>query len=206
MKRRAVVALGVLLAGSEGADTGVHWQFERMLVQPRYEAYRASPFFIDGRAMRTPPPGTVPHDEPHAATGGRAESSDAATIPLPLSRALLERGRRRFDITCATCHGLDGDGESAVGRRMRFREPPSLHSEENRAASAGRLFAVVREGYGLMPSYAPLLSVEDSWAVVAYVRALQLSRGARLDELPPALREEALGRLGRAGPGPGGAR
>ncbi len=95
---------------------------------------------------------------------------------------------------CAACHGLAGDGDSPVARNMALRKPPSLHEPRIRALPAGRLYAVVRDGYGLMPSYAEELSVGERWAVVAYVRALQLSQGARLAELPPELRSEARAR------------
>jgi mono/diheme cytochrome c family protein len=192
-------ALLTFASACKGTDTGVDWQFERMLVQPRYEAYRGSRFFADGRAMQPPPRGTVPRGasaDPIVVTG-RTAAGYAGVVPIALTRALLERGRRNFDITCATCHGVLGDGESPVARRMQLRPPPSLQSDSIRAYSPGLLFRIVREGYGLMPSYASMLSIEDSWATVAYLRALQLSQGARLEALPPALRREAIEKANR---------
>ncbi len=112
--------------------------------------------------------------------------SYAKTIPLPVTRQLLELGRKRFDITCATCHGPVGDGNSIVATQMSLRPPPSLHKYSDRAP--GYIFEVITKGFGLMASYAAEMTIEERWAVVAYVRALQLSQGATLDHIPPAER------------------
>jgi mono/diheme cytochrome c family protein len=102
--------------------------------------------------------------------------------------AALARGRARFDVTCAVCHGLLGDGESQVALSMSLRRPPSLHAY--RDVPDGHLYRVITEGFGLMPSYGAELSVEDRWAVVAYVRALQLSQYAGLEQVPPDVRRK----------------
>lgn len=124
---------------------------------------RADPF--DGKAMRTPPPGTVP--------------TDADEEPPPVTRELLVLGRSRFERTCAACHGIAGDGRSVVASKMQHRKPPSLHEPRIRALSAAQVFAVVTQGYGLMPSYAAMLTERERWAVAAYVQALQLAVGSK---------------------------
>jgi mono/diheme cytochrome c family protein len=109
-------------------------------------------------------------------------------IPVPVTTALLARGRERFDVVCATCHGVTGTGESIVAEKMAFRRPPSLHLASTRAYPPGRLYAIVKDGYGLMPAYASMLDVEERWAIVAYVRALWLSRAASVATLPSSVR------------------
>lgn len=169
-------------------------EFERMIDQPRGKPYKASPYFDDGRLMRQPPPGTVPIDEPlgpPALVSGVVDNAYVAAIPVPVTRARLERGRDRFELFCATCHGLQGDGRSVVAHNMELRPPPSLVDEPVRSFPPGRLFEVMSEGYGLMPSYASALSVDERWSVVAYLRALELSAHAELAKLPPAVRAQA---------------
>jgi mono/diheme cytochrome c family protein len=116
----------------------------------------------------------------------------AATIPWRSSpRAVLERGRDRFEIFCGVCHGIAGDGVSEVAENMSLRPPPSLVSDPIASYPPGRVFAIIELGYGLMPSYADRLTVADRWAVAAYVGALQLSQRSVLAELPSFLQEEA---------------
>ncbi|MBC7793405.1 MAG: cytochrome c [Clostridia bacterium] len=97
-------------------------------------------------------------------------------IPVRSSDSLLTRGRDRYDIFCAACHGLLGDGDSAVSRNMPNVPARSLQEDRIRAYPPGRLFRVASEGYGLMNGYTAQLTVNDRWAVVAYVRALQASQ------------------------------
>jgi mono/diheme cytochrome c family protein len=103
-----------------------------------------------------------------------------------VTRQLLELGRKRFDITCGTCHGPVGDGNSIVATQMSLRPPPSLHKYSDRPP--GYIFDVITKGFGLMASYAADMTVEERWAVVAYVRALQLSQAVPLTQIPPAER------------------
>jgi mono/diheme cytochrome c family protein len=191
--RSSVAALA--LAALSPATMGCEIDFERMLDQPKAEPYEASPFFDDGQSMRQPPRGTVPVTRvtgpPELITGRSAAGDYVTTLPVTLDAALLDRGEDRFRIFCRTCHGPLGDGRSAVAENMKLRKPPSLHAERLRSFPPGRLFRVISEGYGLMPSYAEALSLDDRWAVVGFVRALQLSQDVPLAELPPPLREEA---------------
>ena len=174
-------------------DTHASW--ERMMEQPRVDAYERSPLFDDGLAMRAPPPGTVPVDEELGRDGSGASglSDDGGfvgDIPVPVTRALLDRGRARFEAICATCHGVLGDGDSVVAQKMGLRRPPNLHDPRYRALPPGQIYEVVSRGYGLMPSYASELSVEDRWAVVGYLEALHVSRGVVASTLPAGVRAE----------------
>lgn len=168
--------------------------FERMLSQRSYRAYEAAPMFADGRAMRPPPAGTVSRarvlDRPDL-TDGVVDGRAVTTIPVPVDRARLARGRDRFDLLCATCHGVRGDGVSPVARNMELRKPPPLIEPPVTGFPPGRVFQVISVGYGLMPAYGTMLAPEDRWAVVAYLRALQLSQGVALDRLPNDVRAQA---------------
>jgi mono/diheme cytochrome c family protein len=193
------VVLALAACSAEHGRARLDW--ERMQEQPRYETYGESRFFADGSAMRRPPDGTVPHDavvgQPLLTTGfagGRA----AERIPVRVTPELLALGRRRFDTYCAVCHGVLGNGQSVVARNFRLRRPPPLISDRVRALPPGQVYRVVTEGYGLMPAYAADLPVTERWAVVAYLRALQLSRRAAVDSLPPEVRAELLRATGGA--------
>jgi mono/diheme cytochrome c family protein len=157
--------------------------------QPKLETYQPSADFPDGLAMRAPPEGTVPYHaslDPAVETGLGADGKPVAVSPVPVDQALLARGKSRFEVSCAACHGLLGDGDSQVALNMSLRRPPSLHLYRDRPD--GYLYQVVTRGFGLMPSYARSLSVNDRWAVVAYLRALQLSQHASVDRLPGDVR------------------
>ncbi|HEX3343454.1 MAG TPA: cytochrome c, partial [Polyangiaceae bacterium] len=149
--------------------------------------YQADPALPGGAVMQRPPEGTLPTDAPLGEPlflAGVAGDRWADRIPMPVDRGVLEAGRRHFDTFCAACHGVLGDGDSVVARRMALRKPRDLVADDVRAYPPGRIFQAVRQGYGLMPSYRVQLGVEDTWGVVAYVRALQLARGARVAEIP----------------------
>jgi mono/diheme cytochrome c family protein len=190
----AVVALPAL--GCDNGEATPDWS--RMITQPKLLPYGDSDLFDDQRAMRPLPAGTVPREwiaDPARRTGRAANGGDLDRVPLPITRALLERGRERFAIVCATCHGVAGDGDSAVARHMQRRRPPSLHEPRIVALAPGAIYRVIVAGYGVMPSYAKLLAPDDRWAVVAYVRTLELSWTAKLDALPPGVRDELARRL-----------
>ena len=175
-----------LLAGCEALDP--------MISQQKVKPYRESEFWPDRISMRAPPPGTVAREDvipPEVATGRGPDDKVLTRLPVPVTRALLERGRQRFEINCAACHGYLGDGVSLVARNASLRPPPSLLARA--AQPDGWYFQVMSEGFGLMPSYASALTPEERWAVVAYLRALQLSQGARIDQLTP----EERARVGR---------
>jgi hypothetical protein len=169
--------------------------FERMIDQRSLRSFERTSFFEDGRAMRPPPPGTIALGvdlRDHALEPG---GDYVDQLPMPVTRPLLERGRNRFEIYCAPCHGLRGDGATVVASNMTLRRPPSLIAAPVTDFPAGRVFQVVSLGYGLMPSYQSQLGVHDRWAVVAYLRALALSQRVSLERLPAAARARAEGAL-----------
>jgi mono/diheme cytochrome c family protein len=190
MKTWTLLLAGILLGGCINEDL-LNPMADR---QPRVQNYGASEFYEDGIAMREPPADTVPRErvvlQPALSTGkttGPTGETYLTTFPLKVDRELVELGRKRFDITCATCHGPVGDGDSIVARQMALRPPPSLHNYANRPV--GYLYEVITRGFGLMASYAPELDVRERWAVVSYVRALQISQATPLDRLPADQRE-----------------
>lgn len=150
-------------------------QLQRMVTQDRFEPYGQNDFFEDGRAMRTPPRGTVARQ-----AKASAPVLQPAALPKPIPLAMLKAGQREFQATCAACHGLLGDGNSVVAEKMSLRAPPSLHDFADRPD--GFFYSVITDGYGLMPSFAEHIPPDTRWAVVAYVRGLQLSQRARLSD------------------------
>jgi hypothetical protein len=166
--------------------------------------YKESEFYADGLWMRPPPEGTVPRERitlNRALTAGREADGPIQpntealphyvnTVPIPMSRKLLELGRKRFDITCATCHGPAGDGNSIVATQMALRPPPSLMKDNYIQKPSGYFFEVISKGFGMMASYAAELTVEERWAVIAYLRALQLSQTTPAAALPPDVRQQ----------------
>jgi mono/diheme cytochrome c family protein len=167
--------------------------WDPMQRQQKYKAYQQSEFHADGLAMRSPPAGTVPHraavDGP-VLTGLGPDGRPLAVAPVEPTGKLLAVGRQRYDIHCGVCHGVLGDGESQVALSMSLRRPPNLHLY--RDVADGYLYQVIAQGFGLMPSYAAELTPEERWAVVAYLRALQLSQHAAVDQLPAPLRSRLL--------------
>ncbi|HEX5745461.1 MAG TPA: cytochrome c [Archangium sp.] len=187
---RRMFLLLPLVLGLAGCE--VDWQgWAGMKRQPKALPYRENEFFADDRVMRQPPPGTVPRNrrgKEHLFLTGKdgPDGGYVDVIPLTLTLEVLQSGRHSFDIYCAACHGLLGDGASQVARNMGLRTPPSLLDLP--PYPNGHYYEVISEGYGLMPAYAEKLSPEQRWAVVAYVRALQASQRARLEEVPPEAR------------------
>ena len=159
--------------------------------QPKYKAYQQNPLFADGRAMRTPPEGTVPRERVLGSielTEGGTDAQPVAKIPIPVDAALLAQGRGRFEIYCATCHGILGDGDSIVARNMSLRPPPNLTAAPYSQRSVGSYYRTITYGFGLMAPYSGELSVKERWAVVAYLKALQRSQAGRLEDVPQGQR------------------
>ena len=189
--RRAAL-LSLLLPVACGETT----LFDPMERQPKFKAFAANPQFEDGRAMRQPPAGTVPRERqtlrPEITAGVDRKGQVVSAIPVAVTRELLDTGRNKFEIHCAVCHGLLGDGVSPVATQMSLRPPPNLHKLRN--PGAGHIYQVVTLGFGLMASYAAELTAQERWAVVAYLEALRRSQSATLADAPPdiqkRLREE----------------
>ena len=146
-----------------------------MTRQNRYGTYTPAALFPDGTEAQALPAGVV-------AQGDLARTEQAANPPK-VDAQLLARGRQRYDIYCSPCHGLSGDGDGMIVRRG-FPAPPSYHSARLRAAPSQHFFDVISNGYGVMYPYGARVEPRDRWAIVAYVRALQQSRNAKLAEMP----------------------
>jgi Cytochrome C oxidase, cbb3-type, subunit III len=182
--RILLVALLVLLGGCERLA-------RNMYDQPRYKPMRESRLFPDGSSARDPVPGTVPATEGvlSGTSSGRLGSAStknlsvierAQTMPFPVTLQLLQRGRKRFEIYCAPCHSPLGDGDGRVAQRG-FPHPPSYHQPRLREAPDRHFYDVMTNGYGIMRPYADRVPPEDRWAIVAYIRALQLSQNPRAE-------------------------
>lgn len=155
--------------------------------QPKYLPLQASAFFVNGRASRPVPPNTVARghlNDTDPFHTGAENGTFLNTIPMPITKPLLERGQQRYNIYCSPCHSELGDGNGMVARRG-FKTPASFHNDRLRQAPPGYVFQVISNGYGAMPDYADQIPhVEDRWAIVAYIRALQLSRNASAADVP----------------------
>lgn len=152
---------------------------DEMSHQPKYGTAAPSKLFADGKSMQSPPDGTVGRDDPISA---------ASLYQQPaMSWDLLQRGRERYNIYCAPCHDQAGYGDGTVPSRG-FPHPPSFHSARLRQASASYFIEVITHGHGVMYSYADRVAPQDRWAIVAYIRALQLSQDAPAATLSDAER------------------
>lgn len=157
-----------------------------MFEQPNERPLERSDFFQNQMASRPLVPNTVARGhlrEDAAFFTGRIGTNLVETFPLPVTREVLERGRERYEIHCAPCHGGTGEGNGMIVQRG-FPAPPSYHIDRLRQAPAGYYFDVMTRGYGVMFPYAARVPPADRWAIAAYIRALQLSRNARLADLP----------------------
>lgn len=158
-----------------------------MYNQPKYKPLAPSEFFADYASARPLPPHTVPRghlDEDSAFSFGKTDDGKLTDIlPMPVTEALLKRGQERYNIYCSVCHGADGAGNGMIVQRG-FPPPPSYHIDRLRQAPPGYLYHVITNGYGVMYSYASRVEPGDRWAIVAYIRALQLSQDGRMEDVP----------------------
>ena len=180
----AIAALFAL--GFAGCDNTLR---QDMANQPRQNPLSPSDFFADGRSER-------PAIENTVARGSVQEDSllvpkESNAFPLPLTAELLERGQQRYGIFCTPCHGIQGDGMGMVAMRG-MKHPPSYHQERLRNVPNGYLYDVVTNGFGAMYGYSAQIPPRDRWAIVAYLRALQLSKNAPVGQLPAELREKLM--------------
>jgi cytochrome c1 len=155
--------------------------------QPRYKPLAASEFFADGRSARPVVEGTVARGHLHidqARYTGKENGEDVTEFPFPITKADLVRGQERFNIYCSPCHSRIGDGNGMVVRRG-FRQAASYHSEKLIKAPVGHFFDVMTNGFGAMPRYASRVESDDRWRIAAYIRVLQLSENATIDDVPP---------------------
>ena len=169
--------------------------------QPKVKPLRGATFFSDGLGSRQPIVGTIPRgylrdDNPELYTGKKsgAQQQTAGTpqpqptgaqqnsfpddidyFPIPITKEVVQRGHERFNIFCSACHGMTGNGDGMIVRRG-FRRAASFNDDRLRQAPVGHFFDAITNGWGAMPSYAPQIPVQDRWAIIAYIRALQLSQ------------------------------
>ena len=165
---------------------------QEMADQPRYEPLVRSTFFEDGRAARPLVEGTVARGElrgDELLYAGKEGGKPADLFPFPVTLAVLTRGQQRYNIFCSPCHDRVGTGQGMIVRRG-YRAPASFHMDRLRQAPAGYFFDVISNGFGVMPDYAQQVHPEDRWAIVAYIRALQLSQHATLADVPEGQRQQ----------------
>jgi mono/diheme cytochrome c family protein len=204
---------GILLSGCLLTLFALTSCSQKMANQPKFIPLRQNTFYADGLSSRPLVEGTVPRGYLRADTdyftgkysvppsqplhsNGKGPfknvpttTKDVEDFPFVISHEILNRGQERFDIFCAPCHGRLGDGEGMVSRRG-FRHPPSYHTEQLRKAPVGHFYDVITNGFGAMQDYATQIAPEDRWAIVAYIRALQLSQNATLAEVPENQRRQ----------------
>ncbi len=186
---RTKIAFGALLVSAflgAGCRQDMH-------DQPKYLPLRESDFFGDGRSERPLIEGTVARghlDDDYAFYTGRGPDGKFVNeFPFPVTTAVMDRGRQRFNIYCAPCHDQLGNGNGKIVRRG-YRHPPSYHIDRLREVPNGYIYDVITSGFGAMPDYAAQIHPADRWAIVAYVRALQLAHNGKIDDVPADKRGE----------------
>ena len=181
--RSAVLLLVLLLASCT----------QQMADQPRYDPLQASDFFPNGSSARPLPEGVIPHDYPAKQDWrdtGMINGKPADRFPFPINKAVMLRGQQRYNIYCSPCHDYIGIGNGMAAIRGFQRKPPSFHSAELRGDPVGHFFDVMTNGFGSMPSYGNQIPIRDRWAITAYIRALQLSQSATINDVPAAERQK----------------
>jgi len=180
LRQITVVAVLVAILLTAGCRLDMH-------VQPRINPLAKSDFFPDERGARPLVEGTVARGELHADTyfyTGKVGSSPGDSMPFPVTKDVLERGRERYDIYCSPCHSPLGDGNGFIPSRGFSRRPPSYHIPRLEKAPLGYFYDVMSNGFGIMPDYSAQISPQDRWNIVAYIRALQLSQNATRADVP----------------------
>jgi hypothetical protein len=159
-----------------------------MHIQPKYLPYEPTDFFGDGRSERQPVPGTVARGQlrlDELMFTGRENGVVVDKFPFPITKADLDRGRERYNVYCTPCHDYTGTGQGMIVQRG-FPQPPSYHIQRLRDAPAGHFYEVITNGFGAMYSYAARVEPADRWRIAAYIRVLQLSRNATIQDVPEA--------------------
>ena len=195
MSTRALVlamlasAAVVSCRGQESADPPVHLN-PNMDSQPRYDPQSVSKFYEDRRTMRPLVDGTVARgnlNDDETYTKGCEDGHFTLKSPIPMTSDVLKRGQERYDIYCTPCHDKTGYGEGLVVKRG-YPKPINFHEDYARKMPDGQVYGAIANGVRNMPSYAAQIPVADRWAIVAYVRALQFSQAARVEDVPAATR------------------
>ena len=181
--RRPAALLGaaLLLIGTAGCELR-----QAMYDQEKYEPLEASAFFADGMSFRSQVDGTVARGQlmlDEHFYQGKIQGQLAETLPVAVDRQLLERGQERYNIFCAPCHDQTGAGNGMIVQRG-IKQPLTFHQQRLREVPVGHFYDVITNGFGVMYSYASRISVADRWAIVAYIKVLQLSQNLEFDQLP----------------------
>ncbi len=157
--------------------------------QPKLPPYRPSSFFDDDRSERPLIEGTVARGHLDADielyTGMGPDGKPVDVFPFAVTQEVMDRGRQRYDVYCAPCHDRTGSGNGMIVKRG-YKQPPSYYSDQVRQLPNGKIYDVIARGFGAMPDYAAQIQPRDRWAIVAYVRALEASQSATLDDVPAA--------------------
>lgn len=164
-----------------------------MREQAKVKPLQPSDFFLDGQASRpllvdTVARGRLDLDKAFY-QGMNEDDTPIEDFPIEITREVLERGQERYDIFCSPCHSRVGNGQGMIVQRG-FKAPPSFHIDRLREAPPGYYYDVITNGFGVMYSYASRVPPEDRWAIIAYIKALQLSQNATLDDVPPDQRSK----------------
>jgi Cytochrome C oxidase, cbb3-type, subunit III len=190
----SVGCLGVIVALLAGCRLDMH-------LQPKYLPYEPTNFFSDGRSERQPVPGTVARGQlrvDELLYSGTENGVESNRFPFPITRADLERGRERYNVYCTPCHDYTGSGHGMIVERG-FPQPPSYHIERLRDAPVGHFYQVMTNGFGAMYSYSARVDPGDRWRIAAYIRVLQLSENAKIDDVPEADRAKLTSQSAQAG-------
>jgi mono/diheme cytochrome c family protein len=182
VKGLAIVGITLTLVFLAGCRQDMH-------NQPRFKPLAMNTFYPDDRSARPLIEGTVARSDERADQyyyTGKINGQPGTELPVPLTKALLERGRERYNIYCSPCHSEIGDGNGMIVQRG-FKRPPSYHTDRLRQMPIGHFFDVMTNGFGGMSEYKSQVSVSDRWAIAAYIRALQLSQDATRADIPPGM-------------------
>lgn len=202
-RSRRVAALGAVVLAAAALSACR----QDMHQAPRYDPLEKSDFFADARSARPLVEHTVARghlrEDVAFYTGKQPNGQLLDAVPVPVDKALLERGQDRYNVYCAPCHGRTGDGNGMIVQRG-FKMPTSYHSERLRAQPVGYFYDVITNGFGAMQDYSAQVAPRDRWAIAAYVRTLQFSRHATVDDVPADSRG-TLNAAPAAAPAEGGA-
>jgi hypothetical protein len=193
-------ALAILAAALLAPLSGCRYDMQD---QPKAKTFRMSEFYDDRLSARPLVAGTVDQDHldnDELLATGRVKGDFSTVFPFPITREILQRGQERFNIYCAPCHGRTGNGDGMIVRRG-FRQPPSYHIDRLRKAPVGHFFDVITYGFGSMYDYADRINPRDRWAIIAYIRALQFSQNATINDVPEQDRPQFSAAAPNAQPG-----
>lgn len=190
MNKKLVLAI----LGGGAFAAGCHTD---MWVQPRTNTADKSAFYDNRESSRHPVEGTVAIGQQNASESmyrGRSDGKLVTTIPIPVDMKVLRRGQERFEIFCSHCHGRAGDGNGMIAQRglSLVKKPASFHTQRLREMPVGHFFDVITNGYGIMFNQAANIEPKDRWAIAAYIRALQFSQNATLDDVPEEHRSKLI--------------